>query len=132
MPEPLCVVSSQKIDREEFMQFLQKFDGYSEDPDRIYDAQLSNSAGYFWIEYEPEEELSGEELETKNKNILQKLGSLPQTEILLDIGKSRESKQLAAEFIGKFAEKWSCAIDALPAIYSVPEFLELCRQGKNF
>jgi len=125
MLKTIVLVSSIPIVKSEFMQFVKIIGNYSEDPDNIYDGQLYNDNGYFWVMYDPEEELSGSELEAKIKNIIPKLGSSPQTEILLDIGKNFQSEMLAAEFVKHFDKIWPCVVDTLPTVYSVPDFLEL-------
>lgn len=125
MLKTIVLVSSISIVKYEFMQFIKNLGNYSEDPDKIYDGQLYNNNGYFWVMYDPEEELSGSELEAKIKKITQKLESPPQTEILLDIGKNVQSEMLAAEFVKHFDKNWPCVVDTLPTVYSVPDFLEL-------
>ncbi|MGK7901277.1 MAG: hypothetical protein AB4352_07665 [Hormoscilla sp.] len=102
MLKTIVLVTSITIVKSEIMHFVEIIGNYSEDPDNIYDGQLYNDNGYFWVMYDPEEELSGSELEAKIKNIIPKLGSTPQTEILLDIGKNVQSEILAAEFVRKF------------------------------
>ncbi|MBC6472266.1 MAG: hypothetical protein GDA48_05180 [Hormoscilla sp. GM102CHS1] len=131
MLKTIVLVSSVTIVKSEFMQFIQTLDNYSEDPDKIYDGQLDNNNGYFWVRYDPEEEFSGSELEAKIENIIPKLGSSPQTEILLDIGKNVQSEMLAAEFVKHFDKIWPCVVDTLSTVYSVPEFLELYSPQKS-
>ena len=125
MPRPVVLGAKEKITRSEFMQFL-KTCGAEKSDDGIYEGYLyNNDAGVVWVMYDPEEELSGSELEAKIEKIIQKLGSSPQTEILLDIGKNVQSEMLAAEFVKHFDKNWPCVLDTLPTVYSVPEFLEL-------
>ncbi|MBC6477469.1 MAG: hypothetical protein EBE86_031490 [Hormoscilla sp. GUM202] len=131
MPRPVVLVSKEKITRSEFIQFLQTC-GAEKSDDGIYDGYLyNNDAGVLWVIYNPEEELSGSELEAKIKNIIPKLGSSPQTEILLDIGKNVQSEMLAAEFVKHFDKIWPCVVDTLSTVYSVPEFLELYSPQKS-
>jgi len=135
MPRPVVLVSKEKITRSEFMQFLKTCGAEKSDDDvrcvvriaraehigGIYDGYLyNNDTGVLWVMYAPEEELSGSELEAKIKNIIPKLGSPPQTEILLDIGKNVPSEILAAEFVELFDQIWPCVVDTLPNVYSVP------------
>ena len=135
MPRPVVLVSKEKLTRSEFMKFI-KTCGAEISDDGIYDGQLYNDNGYLWVMYDPEEELSGSELEAKIQNIIPKLGSSPQTEILLDIGKNVQSEMLAAEFVEHFDKIWPCVVDTLSTVYSVPEFMELyspqsCMTGRS-
>jgi len=125
MPRPVVLVSKEKIGRSEFLPFL-KTCGAKISEDEIYDGYLyNNDAGVVWVMYDPEEELSGSKLEAKIKNIIPKLGSPPQTEIILDIGKNVKSEMLAAEFVKHFDKIWPCVVDTLPTVYSVPYFRKL-------
>ncbi|MBC6456125.1 MAG: hypothetical protein GDA43_25560 [Hormoscilla sp. SP5CHS1] len=126
MLKTIVLVTKRLIVRSEFMEFIQKLGADFSNEDIVYDGQLyDRTGGYLWIKYNPEEELSGSELESRVKSITEKLGSSPQTQILIDIGKNRSSEILAAEFVTLFSRIWSCIIDDDNSIlYSVPEFLE--------
>ncbi|MGK7901278.1 MAG: hypothetical protein AB4352_07670 [Hormoscilla sp.] len=92
MLRTIVLVASKLIAHSEFMQFLQTMGADISNEDRVYDGQLHNhTGGYLWIKYNPEEELSGSELEARIKSITEKLGSPPQTQILIDIGKNFSS-----------------------------------------
>ena len=134
MLKTIVLVSKIPIARSEFAQFLQQVGAEKNGYDEVYDAQLyDRSGGYLWIMYEPEEELFGDELASRIETITQKLGSPPATQVQVEIGKNGSSKMLAAEFVSKFYHNWPCIIDDDTfMLYSVPDFIELCRQGKNF
>lgn len=130
MLKTIILVSKEPIARWEFAQFLQQVGAEKDDRDRVYDAQLCDrSGGYLWIMYEPEEELFGDELASRTETITQKLGSLPATQVQVEIGKNGSSKMLAAEFVSKFSQNWACIVDDDSfMLYSVPDFIEICRR----
>ena len=65
----------------------------------------------------------------------QKLGGLPQTQILLHISRGPESEALAIGFACQFAEHWPCVVDNLSGrvrrIYSAQELRQLQKEGRG-
>ncbi len=129
MPEPVALLSSEKITKEDFTAFLKAL-GAKSDPDKIYDGIISKEEATVWLALNPEDLLNYPETTEEITIVRQKLGSMPQTRVSLDIAKrSWQSERLAAEIACKFAERWSCVVDNLNGIdwriFSVQEFYDL-------
>jgi hypothetical protein len=139
MPEPVGLLSSAAIRQEEFVEFLHTLriaeTDIIEHPSEYYDAQLIRGKQNVWVALENKELDYIEEEDARR--ILQKLGSYPQTYIVLDISKQEAaSQQLAMEFVAAFAARWSCVVDDLRnsdrKIYSGQEIVELHKKREGF
>ncbi len=127
MPEPISLISSDEIQPAEFLDFLE-YSGALIKPDTIYNGRFSRENSHVWVSLDNHELTNFDPDEITL--ITQKLTAKPQTHILLDVSKTPGSRQLALEFVYKFAKQWSCVVyDSYEKLYSVEE-LEVMEQEK--
>lgn len=132
MPEPISLISSAEINREEFTAFMQEC-GVVLQSDHIYDGRLSQGNLHVWIALDNGElkNFYFQEIDMISTH----LGGRPKTHILLDISQTSGSQKLALDFVVNFAEKWPCVVyesSDTVRVYSRQELLDLPQSSQNF
>jgi hypothetical protein len=149
MAEPVALLAAKSLSTEELFSFARTINIPNVEvlirPRAFCDVQLVRGDENIWISFENEKVIDGvvykniqyEDEDEETKDIVQKLGAIPQTFITIDISNNPRSQLLAVAFAALFAERWSCVVDNLLGderhrIYSSQEIFELREQRRGF
>ena len=128
------LLSGREIPRTDLVAFFSQIGvKHEENPHYLSPYFLHTGESYVWIDLDIiEERYPDPAIDALTE---QKLGDLPQTQILLHINRSPESEALAIGFACQFAERWPCVIDNLSGlahrIYSAQELQQLREKGRG-
>ncbi|MEG3974037.1 hypothetical protein QT970_05370 [Microcoleus sp. herbarium8] len=136
MSEPIIVISSSNITKDELIGFIQTVGvEIVEQPNDPFFGYLGRGDLYIWLAINNRiAELEGEPNEFEI--IKQKLGGEPQTVILLEMSRRPGNKLLAYELAASLAKQWPCVVDNLSGydrrIISSAELFVLLESGCDF
>lgn len=136
MSEPIIVISSSNITKDELIAFIQIVGlEIVEQPNDPFFGYLGRADMYIWLAMHNRiTELEGEPNEFAI--IQQKLGGEPQTVILLEMSRTPGNKLLAYELAASLAKQWPCVVDNLSGydrrITSSTELFALLESGCDF
>lgn len=136
MSEPIIVISSSNITKDELIVFIQTVGlEIVEQPNDPFFGYLGRVDMYIWLTMHNRiTELEGEPNEFAI--IKQKLGGEPQTVILLEMSRTPGNKLLAYELAASLAKQWPCVVDNLSGydrrITSSTELFALLESGCDF
>jgi hypothetical protein len=124
------LLSSARIGRELWQGFVQSVGTELIDkPHNPYDGRLCREQGKIWLGMD-----NGiiEDIDPDDSQLIHLLGGEPQTVIVMEIGSTPGSRELALEFACRFADRWPCVVEAEHWRYSSRELFALYRDGRPF
>jgi hypothetical protein len=129
MSEHIAVLSSVAITPDEFAAFLTEIGGVV-DPEYNDQGRISRQNRHVWIYLSPEE--LADVIEKREDVIVQKLGKMPKTNVIVDISREAQSEELALEFARAFAARWPSIVNNLNGkLFSLEELRRLPATGEG-
>ncbi|MCC3409940.1 MAG: hypothetical protein JGK17_31275 [Microcoleus sp. PH2017_10_PVI_O_A] len=138
MSEPIIVISSSNITKDELIAFIQTVGlEIVEQPNDPFFGYLGRVDMYIWLTIDNRSVAVLEDGEPNEFAIIkQKLGGEPQTGILLEMSRTPGNKLLAYELAASLAKQWPCVVDNLSGydrrITSSTELFALLESGCDF
>lgn len=124
------LLSSTQIGREVWHGFLQSVGAELIDkPHNPYDAVLMRERGKIGVGMD-----NGilEDIDPGDPQLIHLLGGEPQTVVVIEIGSTPGSRELALEFACRFAERWPCVVEGEHRRYSSRELFDLYQTDRSF
>jgi hypothetical protein len=112
--EPVTLWTSQTFSRDELITALLEIGvKRDENPHRLWDFVCRKEEAIVWVDPDDDEHYPNPEVD---ELIERKLGSPPQTSIVLQISREPGSEPLAMELAIRFASRWPCVLDKLSGL----------------
>jgi hypothetical protein len=129
MSDNLILLSSDTISYDDFAAFLTEIGGVLK-PGGAKDGQFSRGRCHLWIFLSPGNLV--EAIEDLGSAITEKLGSLPQGCVVLEVSRAPGTERLALEFSIAFAERWHAVLwDPLDRLWTLADLRRALHGGER-
>jgi hypothetical protein len=127
MSEPVALISSEEIQLNDFLDFLEG-QGAVLTPEDPFNGYIARDQACIWLALCLNE--CKQEFDPNDPVLLKRLQSTPRTWVIVEISRQPHSKRLAIEFALNFGERWNAIMDNLRGkLYSRQELNVMLNQG---